>query len=83
MEDHFKQGKLKVVKTCVEWFKEKNGYFRTGKKGDKAFSGDDHCIDSSRYGFISLLGGRGRRVADVQKGGDTFNYKTPQQYVYE
>lgn len=82
MESHFKQGSLKVCKTCSEWFKEKNGYFRTGKKGANAFSGEDHCIDSSRYGFVSVLGGRAKPVGETQKGGDTFNYSLPEQHVY-
>lgn len=82
MEDAFKKGELKVCKNNVDWFKEKNGYFRTGKKGANAFSGDDHCIDSSRYGFVSLLGGRAKQVGDSQKGGDMFVDDTPQQYVY-
>ncbi len=80
MEDHFKRGKLKVVKTCTEWFKEKNGYFRTGKKPPNAFSGEDHAIDSSRYGFISALGGRGQRAGDCQKQGDT--YEEVEYYDY-
>lgn len=54
-----REGKFKVVRNCYNWFSEKNSYFYTGKTGDKAFSGADHCIDSQRYGLLSLVGGKG------------------------
>ncbi|TOK48270.1 hypothetical protein CGI18_07195 [Vibrio parahaemolyticus] len=82
MTDYMINGKLKVTQDCVEWFVEKRGYFRTGKKGADAFKGKDHCIDSSRYGFISVLGGRGMKASECQKGAPQFNYTPQEEYVY-
>ncbi|PMG45644.1 hypothetical protein BCU90_17420 [Vibrio lentus] len=74
MEQFMKEQKLKISKSCTSWFKEKAGYYRTGKAGANAFAGDDHCIDSSRYAFMSLLGHRGIPAGQAQaRGGDWNN----------
>ncbi|TKG17747.1 terminase large subunit domain-containing protein [Vibrio lentus] len=73
MEQFFKEGKLKVHEHCFEWFKEKAGYYRTGKNGANAFAGEDHAIDSSRYAFMSLLGNRGTPAGQAQKQYTDFN----------
>ncbi|EJG1032678.1 terminase family protein [Vibrio parahaemolyticus] len=73
MEQFFKEQKLKISKTCHSWFKEKAGYYRTGKTGLNAYAGSDHSIDASRYAFMSLLGHKGIPAGQCQKTNEDWN----------
>ncbi|HDS4910796.1 TPA: terminase family protein [Klebsiella oxytoca] len=54
-------GSLKINVTCFDWLKEKQGYYLKVNKttGSVNFAGDDHCIDASRYAYMSLKRGLG------------------------
>lgn len=71
MKDHFKSGKLKVSRNCESFFKEKHTYFFDAKS--RKYKGQDHSIDSARYGFMSLLGNRGIPAGQCQKDYSDFN----------
>lgn len=68
-----KLGKLKISKRCPAWHSEKNGYFYTGKKGEKAYAGAEHSIDASRYGILSLVGNKGTPFGQCQLAYNDFN----------
>lgn len=70
MNDYFKRGKLKVVKGCEAFLKEKHSY-HVNEKGD--FRGADHHIDSLRYAFMSLLANRGIPFGQCALEGDDYN----------
>lgn len=57
----FESGQLKVNPNCFRWLKEKQGYYLKVNKntGSVSYSGDDHCIDASRYAIMSLKRGLG------------------------
>ena len=74
MEEALKRGTLKIHQGCSGFFREKNSYHRTGKQGISAFGGEDHFIDSCRYGFMSLLGNRGLVAGQCQKYSDGEEY---------
>ncbi|MEZ9944472.1 terminase family protein [Vibrio breoganii] len=73
MVEAMKNNKLKVSNQCTEFLREKNSYHRTGKQGTNAYGGDDHCIDSFRYGYMSLLGHRGSPAGQCQKTTEDWN----------
>lgn len=52
----FDENKLKVWRGCNQWLKEKRAYFYKPGNGKQERTGADHCIDSSRYALMSLLG---------------------------
>lgn len=54
MRTRFKEGTFKISRECTHWFKEKQTYFylEKGEPVDK----NNHCIDSSRYAFMSHIG---------------------------
>lgn len=56
------KGLLKVSSKCFHWFKEKRSYYwqyNDTTKETKPSKGNDHCIDTSRYLSMSLIGNRG------------------------
>ncbi|EIZ5832151.1 terminase family protein [Salmonella enterica] len=62
-------GKLKVCDNCDHWFREKHSYSYTYNDRTRTlgYAGADHCIDSSRYGFMGLISNRGCYWADAGK----------------
>ncbi|MEZ9229980.1 terminase family protein [Vibrio amylolyticus] len=83
LNEYFRMDKLFIDPSCTELLKEMTGYYAEPKAGGGIkYGGTRHGIDSFRYGFISLIGGRGRLAGECQKGGDEFDYETTQQYTY-
>lgn len=56
-------GSIKIKESCIDWLKEKQGYYLKVNKntGSVSYAGDDHCIDASRYAIMSLKRGLGCR----------------------
>lgn len=64
----FEEGTLKVSDTMTNFLSEKRSYFwrKTGD-GYKP-TGPDHCIDSSRYAIMSMIGGISTTVSEAVRG---------------
>lgn len=54
-------GQLKVCDNCDHWFREKHSYSYSFNERTRTlgYAGADHCIDASRYAFMSLIANRG------------------------
>lgn len=66
MRFYFDEGYLKVHQSCNEWFKEMRSYYYKPNNGIQEPTGPDHCIDSSRYAFMSLLNNRYTTIAQAK-----------------
>lgn len=57
---------LKIHENCYNWFNEKRSYFwkHNPVTGEVKPSGDDHCIDASRYAIMSLVSNKGCNWSD-------------------
>ncbi|MCS5737512.1 hypothetical protein, partial [Herbiconiux daphne] len=68
MRTRLKDGSLKICSGNTEWFREKQTYFYEDK--GKPVDRDNHCIDSSRYAVLSMVGGKCTTVAEAITGDD-------------
>jgi phage terminase large subunit-like protein len=63
MNKYFRMDKFFIDPSCQDLLKEMTGYYAEPKTGGGIkYGGTRHGIDSLRYGFISLIGGRGQQA---------------------
>lgn len=56
----FEEGRLKIARSCVSFFREKGQFFYSQKAGGGLKTvGEDDTIDACRYAIVSLRGNRG------------------------
>lgn len=63
------EGRLKVRSDLDDWFREKHSYsytFNEMTRETKPRDKDDHTMDASRYGILSLIAGRGQDWETIQ-----------------
>ncbi|MGR5435253.1 terminase large subunit domain-containing protein [Vibrio owensii] len=81
MNKYFRMDKFFIDPSCQELLKEMGGYYAEPKNGGGIkYGGTRHGIDSLRYGFISLIGGRGQQAYQCIKQQVVIHQEDTEEY---
>ncbi|MCK7142566.1 terminase family protein [Enterobacter asburiae] len=78
IRDLVSKGKYKVSNACGEWFRQKHIYsYKYNERTQSLdYAGDEHSIDSGRYGLMSYLNGNGCYVYELAESNQLRSFNT-------